>query len=70
MTPDPKKKKVKLSKKDYALLRKMVYDEQFGCCLGCGYWLKFNHFSLHHSDRAIGDVRENVSGWCLECHPD
>jgi hypothetical protein len=76
MTPDPKPKKVKLSKKDYALLRKQVYDEQEGCCLGCGYWVKPSHFSLHHKNRAVGDVRSNVDGYCLgdyrgvRCHPD
>ena len=70
MKSNPKPKKVKLSPKEYTKLRQQVYNEQFGACLGCGYYLKFNHFSLHHKDRAIGDVRSNVDGYCLGCHPD
>jgi hypothetical protein len=70
MTPNPKPKKVKLSPKEYTILRQQVYREQNGACLGCGYWLKFSHFSLHHKDRAIGDVRSNVDGYGLCCHPD
>ncbi|OEU68438.1 MAG: hypothetical protein BBJ57_02415 [Desulfobacterales bacterium PC51MH44] len=70
MTPNPKRKKVKLSDKEYTDLRWEVYHEQFGCCMKCKKWFKFNFFSLHHKDRSIGDVRSNVDGYCLECHPD
>ena len=65
----PKHKKVKLYKKDYQLLREQVYFVQGECCAGCEEWLPFDEFSLHHWDRAIGDVFSNVTGFCLKCHP-
>jgi len=70
MRPNPKPKKIKLSPEEYTVLRRLVYYEQHGICKGCGLWFPFNQFSLHHKDRAIGDVRENVEGYCVPCHPD
>ena len=79
MTPNPKVVKKKLSKKDYHFFRLQVYYEQYECCANkkCRKWLPFNKFSLHHYDRAVGDVRSNVAGFCLgddtanqKCHPE
>ena len=67
---NPKNKKVKLSEADYHLLRLFVYNEQWESCKGCLKWKRFNEFSLHHKDRAVGDVRSNVDGYCLGCHPE
>jgi hypothetical protein len=68
--PNPKKKKVKLSPLDYHNLREKVYGDQRGICEGCGRWFHFSEWSLHHYDRKLGDVRSNVDGYCLGCHPD
>ena len=70
MTPNPKVKKVKLTAKQYHALRRKVYEDQYGTCLGCGKWFPFEKMSLHHYDRAVGDVWSNVDGFCLGCHPD
>ena len=70
MIPNPKHKKVKLSAEAYRVLRECVYEHQGGLCMGCFKWFPFNEWSLHHKDRAVGDVRSNVDGYCLGCHPD
>jgi hypothetical protein len=67
---DPKKIRVKLSQKEYHELREQVWYDQQKKCAGCGWWKPFNEFSLHHWNRAIGDVRTNVTGYGLCCHPD
>ena len=70
MTPNPKIIKKKLSKKEYHFLREQVYFDQHGCCAKCGGWFPFDEFSLHHWDRAVGDTFDNVTGFCLGCHPE
>ena len=70
MNPQPKPHKVKMSAKEYTLLREQVYFVQGECCAGCKEWFPPNKFSLHHWDRKIGDVFSNVTGYCLKCHPE
>jgi hypothetical protein len=72
MIPDPKPKRVDISPEDYTKLRRKVYEEQDCKCIKCKRWFPFHMFSLHHKDhksKGGGDVRENVDGYCLGCHP-
>ena len=75
MSPNPKTMRIKLTPKEYTKLRHRIYLKQYCCCIGCGGWLKFNHFSLHHKDTGgMGmkgdDTEENCDGYGLCCHPD
>ena len=77
MTPNPKKKRIKLNPKEYHELRRKVYDSQLGCCKRCKISVYFEKFHLHHkiSRGAGGDDQwsenpeeSNLIGLCWECH--
>lgn len=74
MTPNPKRKRIKLSAADYRKLRETVYWKQRRICKGCKKSFPFNEWSLHHKDTGgMGmrgdDIESNVDGYCLKCHP-
>jgi len=76
MTPDPKRQRIKLSKKEWTALRDTMWVESGGRCEQCHRWLPlegglFDGPHLHHiKSRGAGgdDTRNNLKLLCLNCH--
>jgi hypothetical protein len=74
MIGTPKKKRIKLTKKEYHELRLFVWKRCKAHCEICGVYMFFREMSLHHK-KSVGaggdDVADNVIGChVVGCHPD
>lgn len=76
---DPKKKRIRLSQKEWSKLREQVWHEQAGRCANpkCRQWVPlhgdtiFNTAHLAHiKGKGAGgdDIRSNVQILCYRCH--
>lgn len=71
MNPQPKKKRIKLSKQEYHLLRVNKWNAQYRKCARCHQFTPFEQFHLHHKKTrgsGGGDTEENTEGLCYICH--
>lgn len=75
--PQPKKKRIKLSKKAWSNLRVKVWMEQKGRCAECDIWVPLNGDTFfntahlaHIKSKGSGgdDIRDNVHILCYSCH--
>ena len=71
MRPYPKKKRLKLSVKEYQELRKKACKRAMSSCEKCFAWCPLSNGHLHHKKtRGAGgdDKLENVIWLCYLCH--
>ena len=77
MNPQPKQKRIKLSKSAWGKLREQVWNEQAGKCDSCGKWVALHGTTIfdtahlaHIKSRGSGggDLRDNVKILCYGCH--
>ena len=71
MTPNPKKKRLKLSVDDYQALRKFACDRAMSHCEHCGQWCPLANGHLHHvisRGAGGGDLADNVLWLDYLCH--
>ena len=69
--PQPKRKRIKLSQKEYSELREDVCGFAGYQCESCGKYLPLDRGTIHHiKTRGAGgdDIAENCQWLCLECH--
>lgn len=66
--PRWKKRKIKLSKIDYARQREQIFESQDYICLGCGRRRPLTRDHRVKRSQGGGDERSNAQGLCAECH--
>jgi len=73
MKPDPKPKRIKLSKEAQKDLRMMIWQKQGYSCNTCGRNILLKYSHMHHKKtRGAGgeDTQDNCLILCPECHID
>jgi 5-methylcytosine-specific restriction endonuclease McrA len=66
--PNWKKKRVKLSRLEYAKQREEIFERQDFICAGCGRRRPLTRDHKIKRSQLGGDERSNAQGLCFECH--